>query len=295
MTEAKLIAQTIAGALNPRSYIKAVGLDPFEWQDAALVPGIDRLMLLTARQSGKSTVVAGKAIHKAKHVPGSLSLIVCPTQDQSKELMKKIEAFMLNDRDLPAMTHDATFEKEFVNGSRIVALPGSERSVRGYSGPSMIIVDEAARVLDETYLALRPMMTGAQTELVLMSTPFGKRGFFYRAWHYGENWKKIMVTPRFRLNGNKIVQGPSEKEHRETNRKKGILAFYSPRHDKEFLREELENLGWWWFSQEYMCEFLDNDSQLISSDDIEAAFTDIDVLFSTEVEADKEEGVTTLF
>jgi hypothetical protein len=295
LTEAKLIAQTIAGALNPRSYIKAVGLDPFEWQDAALVPGIDRLMLLTARQSGKSTVVAGKAIHKAKHIAGSLSLIICPTQDQSKELMKKIEAFMLNDRDLPAMTHDATFEKEFVNGSRIIALPGSERSVRGYSGPSMIIVDEAARVLDETYLALRPMMTGAQTELVLMSTPFGKRGFFYRAWHHGTNWKKIMVTPKYRLEGNEIVPGLPEKEHQKKSLEKGVLAFYSPRHDKEFLREELENLGWWWFSQEYVCEFLDADSQLISSDDIEAAFTQIEPLFGSSDQADKEEGVTALF
>lgn len=295
MTEAKLIAQTIAGALNPKSYIRAVGLDPFEWQEAALVPGIDRLMLLTARQSGKSTVVAGKAIHKAKHISNSLSLIICPTQDQSKELMKKIETFMLNDKDLPAMTHDATFEKEFVNGSRIVALPGSERSVRGYSGPSMIIVDEAARVLDETYMALRPMMTGAQTELVLMSTPFGKRGFFYRAWHYGTNWKKIMVTPKFKISENKIVPGPPEQEHREAYKEKGILAFYSPRHDLQFLEEELENDGLWWFSQEYMCEFLDTESQLISTDDIEAAFTAIDPLFVTSKEADKEEGVKTLF
>lgn len=293
MTEAALIARTIAGALNPRSYIKAVGLVPFDWQDEALIPGNDRLMLLTARQSGKSTVVAGKAIHKAKHIPGSLSLIVCPAQDQSKELMKKIEAFMLNDKDLPAMMHDATFEKEFINGSRIIALPGSERSVRGYSGPSMIIVDEAARVLDETYRALRPMMTGADTELVLMSTPFGKRGFFYREWTEGRAWKKILVKPRYELVGHDLVKGVDDKQYRDEYKQQNINAFYSTRHTYSFLREELDSIGSFWFRQEYLCEFLDTENQLLSTEDINAAFNErVEAIYKRE---EDESGIKPLF
>jgi hypothetical protein len=285
----------LAGALAPTAYIRSVGLEPFEWQQAALEPGIKRLMLLTARQSGKSTVVAASTLQKARFTPGSLILIICPAQDQSKELMKKIENFMLHYKELPEMTHDAIFEKEFVNGSRIIALPGSERSVRSYSGPSMIIVDEASRVLDETYRALRPMMVGADTELVLMSTPFGKRGFFYEEWTKGVSWKKILVKPHYVLDGSRPVEGPEEHVFRREYRKHGIEAYYSPRHDVQFLLEELVSLGPLWFRQEYLCEFVETIEELFRLEDIQAALSDeITPLFEKEEAHVFDEGIERL-
>ena len=50
----------------------------------------------------------------------------------------------------------------FPNGSRIVGLPGKEDTIRGYSEVSLLIIDEAARVTDEMYKALRPMLTGVR-------------------------------------------------------------------------------------------------------------------------------------
>jgi hypothetical protein len=111
----------------------------------------------------------------------------------------------------------------------MVALPGTEATVRGYSGASMVLIDEAARVKDEVYWTLRPMMAVSNGDLWLMSTPWGKRGFFYEAWEFGgEDWTRISVP-----------------------------ATECPRIPKEFLEEERGALGGVWFGQEYLCQFRD--------------------------------------
>jgi len=63
---------------------------------------------------------------------------------------------------------------EFPNGARIIGLPGSEATIRGFSAVSLLLVDEAARVSDDLYKAIRPMLAVSAGELWLMSTPFGK-------------------------------------------------------------------------------------------------------------------------
>lgn len=268
------LARNLAGTLDPAAYVRNLGFDPFDWQQEALDPTLRRLVLLTARQSGKSTVVAGKTVYKAKYFPGSLILIICPAQDQSKELMKKVDTFMRLDPEIE-LVRDGAFEKELANGSRIVALPGSERSVRGYSGPAMILIDEAARVLDETYRAARPMMVGADTELVLMSTPFGKRGFFHDAWANGRDWTKIEVTVGFEVQGFDVVPASlSGGLYRWQQAARGISAYYSPRHDAAFLCSELDSLGEWWWRQEYRCEFLETAANVFSYDEIMRAVRD---------------------
>lgn len=271
MSDLRTLARTLAAALDPVSYLESLGIGPYHWQREALNPSIRRLIFLAARQAGKSTIVAAKTMHRAKHNANFLSLIICPSQDQSKELVKKIDQFINLDRALPELIRDSTFEKEFANGSRIVALPGSERSVRSYSGPGMIIIDEAARVLDETYMALRPMMTGADTELVLMSTPAGKRGFFFREWDQGTGWTKIEVNVAFRYREGKLVDGPPEAEYRAQRAKDGVSAYYSPRHTREFLEQELSTTPEYWFLQEYGCQFVDPENQIFSYDLIKDA------------------------
>jgi hypothetical protein len=69
---------------------------------------------------------------------------------------------------------------ELPNGSRIVGLPANDDTVRGYSGATMLLIDEAARVPDAMYAAVKPMLATTSGEMWLMSTPHGKRGFFYK-------------------------------------------------------------------------------------------------------------------
>jgi hypothetical protein len=61
------------------------------------------------------------------------------------------------------------------NGSRIISLPGDEETIRGYSGVRRLIVDEASRVLDPLYFAIRPMRAPmravSQGRMICLSTP----------------------------------------------------------------------------------------------------------------------------
>jgi len=82
--------------------------------------------------------------------------------------------------------------------SRIVALPGHDpKTIRGFSSPRLIVIDEAAFVLDETYAALMPMLAASpEGKIALLSTPFLQQGFFYEAWHGSGNWQRYEVPSR---------------------------------------------------------------------------------------------------
>jgi hypothetical protein len=131
------------------------------------------------------------------------------------------------------------------NESRIVTLPGTEKTVRGFSGVDLLVVDEAARVADELYYAVRPMLAVSGGRLMMLSTPFGKRGIFYEEWTGGAPWERYTVT-----------------------------AAECPRIPAPFLEEERKTLGPWWFAQEYECRFMDTVDQVFSTEIIDKAMTD---------------------
>src|SRR5437763_5893753 len=118
-------------------------------------------------------------------------------------------------------------ELQLSNYSRIVCLPCREETIRGYSHVSLLVMDEAARVPDDVYRSVRPMLAVSEGRLVCLSTPYGKRGFFYNAWvKGGADWVRIEV--------------PAEK-----------ISRIKP----EFLEEERRALGESWYRQEYCCSF----------------------------------------
>lgn len=268
----------LSGTLSPAWNLRNAGFEPFNWQKPVLWPSKTPKLLLTCRQAGKSTIIAGKVETTCRYEPRSDALIVCPAQDQSKEVMHKLGDF-IRLYDKPLMKQDAVYEKSWVNGSRVMALPGSERSVRGYSDPRFIILDEGARIQDETYKAAIPMMAGGRTELIALSTAYGKRGWFYRAWTgAGENrsWERIMVTVRWVLSEDEthLVEAPSEEKMREIYAQRGIKFFYSQRHTKQFCEFALGELGPLWYRQEYQCEFLDLVSGVFSESLVQSAIRD---------------------
>jgi hypothetical protein len=106
------------------------------------------------------------------------------------------------------------------------------------------VIDEAARVADSLYYAVRPMLAVSGGKLVCMTTPFGKRGFFHQEWTQGQGWEKVLIT-----------------------------ADQCPRISPEFLAEERRTLGEWWFKQEYLCEFVDTVDQVFAYGDIMRAVT----------------------
>jgi hypothetical protein len=230
---------------DPIAFARQLNIELDPWQRDLLASTDERIILNCARQSGKSTIVAVLALHHALNNPRALVLVLSPSLRQSGELFKKIVNFYKDlGKPIPSETETA-LTLQLVNKSRVVSLPGKEQTVRGYSGVSLLVIDEAAQVDDDLYYSLRPMLAVSRGRLILLSTPFGKRGFFWRAWSEGSAWKKVKIR-----------------------------ADQCPRISPSFLKEERAALGEWWYRQEYLCEFNENTDAYFNYDEIQAAVTD---------------------
>jgi hypothetical protein len=229
------------------------GITPDAWQSDLLRSDAKQMILLCSRQAGKSTVTSILALHQAIYNPDSLILLLSPSLRQSQELFRKLQDFYneIENDSLPKTIEESALRIELSNGSRIIALPGKEATIRGFSGVSLLIIDEASRVEDALYQSVRPMLAVSGGRIVLLSTPFGKRGFFYSEWTDGDGWMRTKIT-----------------------------AEQCPRIDKEWLQRERAMIGDWWFLQEYECQFVETDDQIFSYDDIQLAISsDIKPLF----------------
>lgn len=236
------LASDLARALDPTVLAAALGMDSDPWQAEVLRSTDLRVLLNCCRQSGKSTTSAVKAVHVAVYEPGALILLLSPSQRQSAELFRKVVAtYKALGRPVRADTESAT-TLTLENGSRVVSLPGSEGTVRGYSGVRLLIVDEASRVDDELLASVRPMLAVSGGQFIALSTPCGMRGWWYEAWeHGGPAWRRVRVT-----------------------------ADECPRIGAAFLAEERVTLGDWLYRQEYMCEFAETSAQMFSEEAIRA-------------------------
>src|SRR5207244_10578343 len=127
-------------------------------------------------------------LHRAYFQEGSVTIAVSPSGRQTGEFVRKAKAYARRLGIKARGDGDNEISMLFPNGSRIVGLPGSEATVRGFSAVSLMVVDEAARVSDELYKAIRPFLAVGGGDLWLMSTPLGKRGCFYDEWSREGRW-----------------------------------------------------------------------------------------------------------
>src|SRR5918992_1816339 len=187
------LSEDLRLALDRVAFARSLGLEPDPWQEDLLRSTSDRVLLNCCRQSGKSTMSGIVTLHRALYHPGSLILCLAPALRQSQELFGKVLGFY---RDLGrpvAPQAERKLSLELENRSRIITLPGSEKTVRGFSGAALLVVDEAARVDDSLYYAVRPMLAVSGGSLMMLSTPFGKRGAFFEEWLGGEGWERYEV------------------------------------------------------------------------------------------------------
>jgi hypothetical protein len=146
---------------------------------------------------------------------------------------------------------ETSLRLELEGGSRIISLPGSEATVRGYSSVTLLVVDEASRVEDELYTALRPMVAVSQGRLIALSTPMGRRGWWWSAWESTEDWHRFRVP-----------------------------AAQCPRISRAFLEQERRTLAPWVFRQEYECEASETMDQVFGYDVVMRALSaDVAPLF----------------
>ncbi len=268
---------------SPASLFEPVGWKPDEWQLHLLRSKAPQTLVLCPRQVGKSLSAAAKALITALTKPRSLSVIISRSQHQAAEVLLKVKilhaAYMGHLREARRLqgvqwqpspitdyavdeedSADATtvrdnrLSKEFANGSRIETMACRGETAVGNT-TDLLILDEAARMPDQVYMALRPTLAIAQSagkgELLVLSTPFGKRGWFWEAWKSCEDAKAKGNNPDWAQVSIKVEQ--------------------CPRITPQFLASEERAMGRHWYQQEYLTIFRDAIDSVFSGDDVDRA------------------------
>lgn len=238
---------------DPLLPFRAMGWTPDPWQAAFLTSTARRESLLCSRQAGKSTATAARVAREAILNPGADCLVFCPTLRQSIELLRKVQEFhQAMGRPVPVAAASKT-ALELANGSRVISLPDSQQGVVGFSAPRLVVVDEGARVSDELYKSVRPMLAVSGGQLLTLSTPYGNTGWFFDIWDDspdGRARRAKLKTPW---------------------RRTPVTADDVPRITPAFLADERVELGERWFRQEYYLAFLDGIDSVFGRTVVEGA------------------------
>ena len=233
----------LAAAFDAAILLDRLGMDADPWQQQLLRSESERILLLASRQVGKSSVTALKVLHTLLYCHGSLSIMVSPSQRQSSEIFRKVLAAW-KELGCPVPAEQLTaLTLTLANGSRCVSLPGNEQTIRGFSAPRLVVIDEGARVEDELFNSVLPMLaTSKGGQLIALSSAFAKKGWFYSEWSGSGPWHRIKVP-----------------------------ATACKRISPAFLREQRRLMGPRWYAMEFACEFQAAVDSVFPPEDIEAA------------------------
>ena len=236
------LSDDLRHALQPDIWAReALGFDPDPVQRALLLSQARETVVNCTRQWGKSTTVSLRALHAAIY-DEALVLVVAPSARQSAELLAKVEMFA--SRLGLKVKGDGRNEYSAVLGrGKIIGLPASERNIRGFGGAGLVIYEEASRIPEWVFKASGAFTAIGEGKRIYISTPFGKRGEFYRLW-------SEPAADVVRLS---------------------VAGAGCPRISPAFLAGERRKLGDLWYRQEYCCEFVDIAEQMFSTDRVEAA------------------------
>ena len=215
------------------------------WQQRVL-DYTGNITIRAGRQVGKSEVISAKSCQFALENPNTTTLIIAASQRQSSLLFEKIRANM-DRKEIEGKTklykERPTLTKMILrNGSRIYSLPAGRTGyfIRGFT-IDLLIADEAAYIPETVWNAVVPMIAVSRKLrdmgiIILLSTPFGKGGYFYDSFTNSE----------FRA------------YHVSSERCKRI--------PKKFLRKEKLRMSNREYRQEYLGEFTDDLTQFFGTE-----------------------------
>jgi hypothetical protein len=186
----------IAYRIDPVLWVRDIlEMTPTPWQETFLrAPQGASILALTARQVGKTTAAAWAIAHSMLFTAGSLSVIACPAQRQSAEAVRRVREALIKAGS--ELVSDNVFGLELKNGSRVLALPGSDNSIRGLTVDGWIVADEAARLPSDLIAALRPMRARRpEARFAMLSTAWRRTDPFWTAWTSDDpSWIRLKAT-----------------------------------------------------------------------------------------------------
>ncbi len=216
-------------------------LDP--WQ-RELIESEGDVVVISGRQCGKSTGTSILAGETVLNNPNQFILIGAYVIEQAQLIFRKIHEYILSKAPKQIKGHVTLNFLELKNGSKIYCRPVGDTgaAMRGFTA-TMIILDEAAQIPDRAWEAIEPVISVSKGRTILLSTPQGKRGFFYKA-SIDKNYKYMHVSARD-----------------------------CPRHTKEFLDRKQRMLSPVAFATEYLGEFIDDYNRKFSDEWIKLVCT----------------------
>ncbi len=210
-----------------------------QWQKEVM-ESEGNIVVRSGRQVGKSTVISQKAGEYAITHKDKTILVVAAVERQALLLFEKILSYIYDNyksyikkgKDRPTK-HKICLN----NGCVIHCLPTgmSGYGIRGFT-VDLLIADEAAFIPEDVWTAVTPMLAITRGDIILLSTPFGKGGYFYRCFS-DKNFKHFHVS--------------SED---------------CPRKNQEFLDRERERMTKVQYAQEYLGEFVNDLLQFFPDD-----------------------------
>ena len=234
------------GERTPLTLAAELGINLDPWQVSAVSAQEHDILLLVSRQGGKGMVASLLALDGLVNDPGSTTVVVSRAESQAKRLLRRTKRLYRQLENVSPVIAESQTNFELRNGSEIIAVPGSEETIRGIDAVHRLLIDEAALVSDELFAAVQPMTAVVNGRIVAMSTARGKRGWFHREYASDDpEWHRAKVT-----------------------------AYDIPRLDHKWLERTRNKLGDFYFRQEFLCEFLDDESQVFATELIDAAVTD---------------------
>ena len=152
------------------------------------------ILVLTARQVGKTTAASWAIAHFMYFTPGGLSVVACPAQTQSAEAVRQVREILV--RIGAELTVNNVYGLELKNGARVKALPGSDDFIRGLTVDGWIVADEASRLDNDLISALRPMRARCpQARFAMLSTAWSRTDPFWTAWADEDpSWLRLKAT-----------------------------------------------------------------------------------------------------
>jgi hypothetical protein len=208
-----------------------------QWQEDVLVTK-GNMVICSGRQSGKSTIISQDAGEFALNNPNKTIMIISATERQALLLFEKVLSYIhLKDKSKIKTGKDKPLKTrlKLKNGSTIHCLPTGDSGygIRGYT-IDRLYADEAHFIKEEVWAAVTPMLATTGGDIILLSTPFGCEGYFYRCFHD----KKFT---RFHINTEDVA------EAREEPQRSRML---------EFLKDEKDRMTKLQYRQEYLGEFV---------------------------------------
>jgi phage FluMu gp28-like protein len=232
---------------------KILDFNPYGYQEEFLRDRSRRIVACCGRQVGKTTLTAIKALHFALSHDRTVTLIVSAGLRQSINLFDKIADLIDTALSAQAMLRYKTRRKiEFVNGSRIIALPcGRDGStLRGFTA-DMVILDEANFIPPMVINSvIRPTtITRPEARTIMLSTPWTKDHPFYEALTKEEQEFKTYTWP----------------------------SSMNPSISNESLELERKTIGEFNFDREYNAQFLDDQASFFPSNLVLACTDDYEL------------------